>query len=481
MATEIKPRKSLEPWIKDSVVYYPHQIEGIRDLYQRRHNFILGDDMGLGKSLQAMTIFAMIVKTKGISKGIVICPPSLKGNWSDEFDKFSGFDHIIVTGTPKQREKQILAYRDEMKGPRFLIVNYEQVVSHLDLLNTIGLDVAILDEAHLIKGYKSKRTKAIHSLRVANSFLLTGTPMLNRVNELWPLLHQCNPRQFPSNYKFTQRFCVFGGYGGHEIVGIKNETELRSILNKYMLRRMKDNVLDLPPLQVIERRVDLLPEQLKLYKEADEELRVILNGEVKDIENPLVKATRLKQICATTLDFTGEDHSAKLDVALEDTKQIVESGHKQVVFTQFRSVITAYGARMRGEKIPVYELTGSTPIDQRREVVRLWEEDPQPGVLLCMIQIAGVGLNMTAANHCAFIDKLFVPGLNQQGVDRLRRIGAKGESIQVTEYICRKTYENRINHILAFKTELNDQVIGDGDDTDFKKKIIAAMREEAEV
>ena len=473
-------RKSMEPYIKDSVVYYAHQIEAIRKLAKTPPSFILADDMGLGKSLQALTIFGIDVARGFCKQAIVVCPSSLKGNWEDEIEKFTGFNFYKLQGTPKQREAQLEEFA-ALPTPRILIVNYEQVIPHLVRLNQFRFDVAIFDEAHYLKNHKAKRTKASHQLFSRRSMLLTGTPLLNRVNELWSCCIALTPSTSAWTWNFTHRFCLFGGFNGKEVVGTKNEAELKSYLSKYMVRRLKRDVLDLPEVQVIERRVDLLPQQRILYDEVINDLKLTVVDEDKpqDVENALTKFLRLKQICGTTEPFSGEDHSSKLDLAIEDAMEIIGQGDKVVVFTQFRSVQKCYADRMRAHGIPVWDLHGDVPTDRRSEIVKEWGSHPGPGVICCMLQVAGVGLNMTQASHAQFLDKLFVPGLNQQAVDRLHRIGAsETRSVQVLEYICRSTIENRINYILRIKQKLEAYIIGTGDDADFKKKIIAAMKEE---
>lgn len=467
------PRKSLAPWIHDDISFYNHQIEGVRWML-RRDSCINADDMGLGKSIQALTNYAGDVVRGWSSKAIVVCPVSLKGNWSDEITKFTNFPYVVVGGTPTQREKQLLEFAT-MLGPRILIINYELVGKHLKFLNGLGFDMAIFDEAHYIKNHKSNRTKFAHRLKARRNVLLTGTPMLNHVDELWSLLHKIDPLAWPRYYAFVNRYCVFGGYLDKQIIGVQNEKELTDRLHSVMLRRLKKDVLDLPDVQIIERRVDLTPEQEKLYNQVVEEMRltVVSEDDPQDIENALTKFLRLKQICGSTFSFSGVDISSKLDLAIEDELEILGNGHKTVVFTQFRDVQACYVSRM-ASKYSVYQLHGDVKQEYRQEVVNAWANDPNPAVLCCMIQVAGIGLNMTAARHGAFLDKLFVPGLNQQAIDRLHRIGAdETQPVQIREYICRNTIENRVNQILRVKSKLFGEIVEN--DHDWKKKLVAAI------
>lgn len=487
----LNQRKSLMPYLYDTVEYYDHQIEGIRKM-ARMQNFLLADDMGLGKSLQALTVATIDVVRGWCSKILIVAPVSLKGNWSDEIEKFTTFPYVVFGEErtvshgsvkvkklgPADRAKQLEQY-DSMQGPKILIANYEQVQPHLNELNKMGFDITIFDEAHYMKNYKSQRTKACLKLASTRNFLLTGTPLLNQVNELWPLLHKIDPTGYPRYWGFVQRYCVFGGYKDKQIIGVKNEKELTDRLQSVMIRRMKKDVLDLPEVQYIDRKVDLTPEQRKIYDKLlnDLVLERVTDGTEDEIDNALTKFLRLKQICGTTLPFTGVDNSSKLDLSVSDAVEVLLNEHKLVVFTQFRDVQEAFCQRMDSimPDYDIWELNGDVPAHQRQGVVKAWADHPKPAVLVCMLQVAGIGLNMTAARHGFFIDELFVPGLNQQAIDRMHRIGADTtQPVQITRYICRNTIESRVQQILRTKKKLFGSIV---DQSDFKRKLLQALME----
>lgn len=494
----VAQRKSLDPWVYDTVEYYPHQVEGIRQL-ARMQNFLLADDMGLGKSLQALTVAAIDVKRGWAEKVLVVAPVSLKGNWADEIEKFTTFPFVILGQStepgqdghpekikklgPVERKAQLDEFRS-VSGPKILITNYEQVDPHLVELNKMGFDICIYDEAHYMKNYKSKRTKACLKLNASRHFLLTGTPLLNHVNELWPLLHKIDPAGYPKYWGFLQRYAVFGGYKNKQITGVKNEKELTERLQAVMVRRMKADVLDLPDVQIIQRKVDLAPEQRKIYDKLIEDLTINIVGmdDPSQVENALTKFLRLKQICGTTLPFTGADVSSKLDLVCEDALEVLtpykgNEAPKLVVFSQFRDVMEAFCNRMdkMASHIDIWEMHGDVKTHLRQGVVKEWAAHNGPGVIVCNPIVAGIGLNMTASRHGFFIDKLFVPGLNQQAVDRMHRIGADTtQPVQITEYICRSTIENRVEQILRTKKKLFGSIV---DESDFKRKLIQALLE----
>ena len=484
-----KPRKSMEPWLKDEVKFYDHQVDGVRRMMRMR-NMLLADEMGLGKSLQAITVAIGDVVRGWSEKILVIAPPTLKANWADEYEKFTGIPFVVLGHaidpknperlkalTPMQREAQLEEF-NAMVGPRSLIVNYEQVPKHLKQINSMNFDIAIFDEAHYLKNPKAKRTQACHKLRARRFFMLTGTPMLNKVDELWGILHMIDPVGYPNYWRFVNRYAVFGGFQDKQIVGIKNEKELIERLHSIMVRRYKKDVLDLPEVQYIQKKIDLLPSQQKVYDKVVSELQIDIHGQSdpSEIENALTKLLRLKQVCGTLLPFTGKDESAKLDLAVEDAIEILKSGHKVIVFTQFRDVQEAFCQRLdaAAPEFDVWELNGSVKQHDRQPIVKEWGADPKPGAIVCMLQVAGVGLNMTAARHIQFLDKLWVPGMNQQAVDRAHRIGAsETQPVQVLEYLCKATVETRVEQILKSKSKLFGTIIND---VDYKKQLLLAIQ-----
>lgn len=470
-------RKSMEPWLKDEVEFYPHQIDGVRAL-ANKNSFILADEMGLGKSAQALALFILEVIRNTASKLLIVCPVTLKVNWAEELEKFTRLPYTILEGTPAQRDDLLKFFAGET-GPQVLIINYEQVAKHLLEINKIRFDIAVYDEAHFIKNHQSRRTKACLDIMTPRSFMLTGTPLLNHVNELWSLLHKIDPYRWSKYWSFVNRYCVFGGWKDKEIIGVKNEVELRAILDQYMLRRLAKDVLELKDPIAQRRLVTLGPEQRELYEDMKAGLfhNAVLNTD-EEIENALVKFTRLKQCTGTTATFSGTDHSAKLDLAIPDLEEITQNGHKAVVFTQFLDMLDSTVRRLRDIDIPVWSISGAVKQANRIPTVNDWARDPRPGVIVCMLQVAGVGLNMTAASYGLFLDRLFVPGLNYQAICRLNRIGQSiTRAVTIIDYIARDTMESRIDQILRTKTKVFNNVIeGQGD---WKRALVKALKEAA--
>lgn len=490
--------------IKTETEYYQHQADGIR-LMARMQNLLLADEMGLGKSLQALTVAAIDFELGLANRVLIVAPASLKPNWADEIETFTTFDYILLGG---QKNRQ--GEWEDLNSPDFradqmhlyktldidiLIVNYEQVVSHVYELNAMKFDIVIYDEAHAIKNYGTdkkpvRRTRACLGLRGKRHILITGSPLLNQVNELWPLLHRINPHKFPDYWRFVNRYCVKGGFKGKQIIGVKHRHELQAELEQVMIRRLKKDVLDLPDKQWVPVPVEFHPKQKAMYDEARHELQISRWEEDDDpltIDNALTKALRLKQICGTTFTFSGEDNSLKLDQAVEMCKAFVTptdslgqptEGEPIVVFSQFIDVMNQMVARLEKEGVPVMLMNGVThpnPLT-RKDFVKEWEAKKVPHVIVCGLQVAGVGLNMTAAKRCIFLDKLWVPKLNEQAEDRLHRIGADlTQPIQIFHIYVRNSIEGRIEAILKKKRKLFDSLV---EESDWKKALYQALIED---
>lgn len=469
-------RKALDK-VHDSTHYYDHQITGVREM-AGMPSFLLADDMGLGKTLQALTVAAIDFQRGTASRILVVCPAFLKWNWVEEIETFTSFTWEVYQGNPGQRQRQRAAFDSDI-----FIIGYEQLANDVMELNAMGWDILICDEAHAIKERTSKRSKAAHRISCKRSFLLTGSPVLNRPNELWSLLHRIAPARFASYWPFVNRYCVYGGFKNKQIVGTKNKVELKSILAEYMIRRMKDDVLDLPEKQIIPIYVELHPEQKKVYDQADKELAITIpdNPDPMEIENAMIKMLRLKQIAATPFTLGLDDDSYKLDRAIQMVEEFCLGDHPEpvVMFTQFRGVMEAMRLRCDALGVPIWQLHGDIPIPKRIPATQEWAREAKagrPGVLMVMLQMS-TGMNLTAAKKAVFLDKLYVPKLNEQAQDRLHRIGTDlTQPVQIFELIAKGTVEDRIEKILKKKQHLFRTLIEDV--PAWKEMLLKSMVEE---
>jgi SNF2 family DNA or RNA helicase len=483
----VSDRKSMEPYLKDEVAFYDHQVEGIRKM-MRMKSVLLADDMGLGKSIQALTVFVGdVIQGKG-STAIIVCPVSLRGNWADEIVKFTRIPYMLLGEEinptngkvrslgPRDRTRQIVEF-SLWNRPKILILNYEQVDAHLGELNALDVRMAIFDEAHMIKNPESKRTKACLALKAERSLMLTGTPILNKVVELWPLFNRIAPTFFPNFYAFRNRYCVMGGYKNKQITGTKNTKQLHDILSQIMIRRLKSEVLDLPEVQYIKVPVPLHPEQQRLYDQANEEFMMTdPGGPAYDLNDDMLRFMRLLQLCDTPATIGYADNSYKLDTVVDKAMELITSGEKVVVFTRFRPVVACLEERFAKVGVTTRSLHGDITPPQRDANAAYIANLSHGAVLLCMSQVAGIGLNFTWARYGFRVDRLFVPGLNQQVVDRLHRIGAdKTQPVTILDFISRGTTEQKVEDINRAKTKLSNDVI-DNDDINVIREMMRMLR-----
>jgi len=455
--------------IRPEIKLYNHQVEGIRDL-MHRSSFLLGDQPGLGKTLTALTVAAIDFDMGWAKRVLIITPATLKGNWAAEVAKFTTFSALTLDGTPAKRRKQLQQFAKD--GTEVLIINYELVAKHIDDLQALGFDIAIADEAHAIKNYKSVRSKAVRQLKVGRRMPLTASPIMNRADELWPILNWISPEEFPNYWRFVNRYALFGGYGGKQVVGVKRVEELRETLDGYMLRRLKSDVLDLPPKLYTPVLVDLHPAQREIYDQVEQELLLQIPGDPTpmEIESGMTKMLRLKQIVSTPANLELPDTSAKLDVAVDRANDLLADGERVVIFTQFRGTLASLEARFRSRGIKPYALHGDVPQSERRPIVDAWSSS-KPAPLLAMLQVGAVGLTLTAASTAIFVDKLWTPEMNTQAEDRLHRIGTT-ETVQIIDLIAARTIEQRIQKVLQAKEDLFDNIV------DYKRALYRAATNE---
>ncbi|MGE0342528.1 MAG: DEAD/DEAH box helicase [Porticoccaceae bacterium] len=487
------------PMVQPGLKFYQHQAEGIPWLI-RRDSWLLADDMGLGKTIQTQVALAWMHNKGLIKRVLVICPPSLKDNWFEETEQKTKFVPVVVPATTPKRRTRIIEDFDNGGGD-ILIVNFEQVIAHFDQLMALRFDAVVVDECHLVKNRKSKRTKAVLALTngIQHRCLLTGSPILNNVDDLWTLLHMIDPQGAPSYWTYRNRYVKLSSFKLdrmdpktgkmrkvtiNTVVGVKNEAELHQKLKLVMLRREKSECMDLPDKHEIVYRVSMSDEQRKVY---DEALAGIINvpGEPDpmEVESAIVQFGILKAICGTTLAVSDQfgDHSGKLDRAVELAIEMFENGKSFVAFTQHRPVLAAWAARLAkaGFTDNSFQLHGHVKQGDRQAVVRDWTtlvESGTPSVLSCMYQIGGVGFNMTACSTVMQIDKLFVPKLNDQAIDRVHRIGVDlTRPVDVISFVTKDSIESRIEEINRNKRKVFGMVVDGMSEAEYKRRLVKAV------
>lgn len=412
---------------------FPFQLEGVAFLYSRAAA-VLADEMGLGKTAQAITALRLLIHAGEVRQALVVCPKPLVTNWLRELARWAPeLPAVAIEGGAARRAWQ---WRQQEIPVR--IANYELLLR--DGLQAVAegaaFDLVVLDEAQRIKNRNSLTSQVVRSLPRTRSWALTGTPVENSAEDLVGI------------FEF-----VMPGY-------LSPEMKLRRmgrLAGEYVLRRTKEQVLaDLPARLEREAHVELGPAQREAYRLAEEQgvLRLAGLGTECTIRHVFELVLRLKQICNFD-PATGE--SAKLERLQADLEEVVASGQKALVFSQYVETLEILRVRLAAFRPLVYH--GRVPQREREGVLVRFRENPGAQLLLLSYGAGGVGLNLQSAGYVFLFDRWWNPAVEDQAINRAHRIGAAGP-VTVTRFLTLDTIEERIDQVLQQKRELFETILG---------------------
>lgn len=467
---------------------YGYQTDGVRYALTK-NKFLLGDQMGLGKSKQIID-WACCLKQEGkIKRALIICGVnSLKYNWKNEIATHST-ESAWVIGTRFRKNgnayegssKDKLADLDNLPEASFLITNIETLRSgaykegnrhrypFADKINELvkagEISLIAFDEAHTAKNPSSQQGRAMLKTSAPYMVAMTGTPIMNKPLDLFVPLSWLGYDNH-TYYAFKNHYCNMGGYGGQEVVGYKNLHEIRELLDLMMLRRLKDDVLDLPEKIHTDDIVDMTPKQAVIYKEILNQVKSDLH-KISFSDNPLAMLIKLRQATGYTGILSDKiAESAKLDRLEEIVAELAENGQKCIVFSNWEMITSVVVDRLK-KYSPAY-ITGKVKSDDRMKEVNRFQNDDNCKVIIGTMGAMGTGLTLTAAQTVIFLDEPWTQAVKSQCEDRCHRIGTKG-SVQVITIMCRNTIDHRINDIVYKKGVLSDMLIdGKGGKLDMK-------------
>lgn len=444
----------------------PYQEEGFQFLAYlavNRFGGLLADDMGLGKTIQAITFLLWLRESHARDNGgvesvppsLVVCPKSVIDVWHSEMEKFAPGTRVRILRTRDDLDLDSLATDVDL-----LVLNYAQLRLCGEELGKVKWLATILDEGQQIKNPDSKAAKAARDLNSMNRLVLTGTPIENRLMDMWSLMSFAMPGVLGSRAYFKKRF--------DKRKDPSAQSRLASRLRPFLLRRTKLQVAkDLPPRTEEEVFCEMEGVQAELYKAELKRIQKALLGfesdeAVKKNSFAILQGLmRLRQICCHPglIDpkFLKEE-SAKMNALFYLLDQLREEGHKVLVFSQFVSMLDIIKARLEVESRPFHYLTGQTK-DRKGEIER-FQTTKAPSVFMLSLKAGGSGLNLTSASYVILYDPWWNPAVENQAIDRTHRIGQKNKVIAY-RLLTRETVEEKIRVLQHQKTQLVTNVLGD--------------------
>jgi superfamily II DNA or RNA helicase len=439
----------------------PYQEQGLswlKFIHDIGSGGVLADDMGLGKTLQTIALLLAVKQEEKSVKALIVAPTSVVTNWVREIEKFGPTLSVALWHGQQRKEQQ-----DELETADVIITSYALLRRDEEMLKELDLSYAILDEAQHIKNPMSATAAAAKRLRAKRRLALTGTPIENRLSEIWSIFDFVSPGLLGPLNKFEERFARPISDGDH-----KTAARLRATIHPFILRRTKSEVAkDLPEKIEMDQICDLAGEQKSLYTQVVREVRAQIMGDVERLGvsgahiQILAGLTRLRQAaCDPRLlglprPFSDED-SGKLIALRELVEECEAGGHKVLVFSQFVTMLQLIKNALDKDGVNYEYLDGSTK--DRAERVEHFQNDPGCTVFLISLKAGGTGLNLTAADTVIHFDPWWNPAVEDQATDRAHRIG---QTKVVTAYrlVAAGTIEEKILQLKAKKRELVSSVL----------------------
>jgi SNF2 family DNA or RNA helicase len=462
---EIDPGQALRAELR------PYQKTGVRWLWWLKTLGLggcLADDMGLGKTIQVIALFTLLKKKEPSPPNLLVVPASLIANWRAEIARFAPDLTVLVAHPSEISSAELAALPPSRFDDRDVVITSYGALQRLPSLTERDWNVVVLDEAQAIKNPSTKQTRTVKALRSRVRLALTGTPIENRLGDLWSLFDFICPGLLGSPRSFNQftkaaQANPHGGYG-----------PLRDLVRPYILRRLKTDkrvIADLPDKTEVRAFCGLTRKQAALYQQTVDALGAALRGAdgIKRRGIVLASLMRLKQICNHPSQWLGdgawrEADSGKLARLREIAEVIAAKQEKVLVFTQFREMTTplsAFLAAVFGR--PGLVLHGETAVARRQGLVRQFQEDERVPFFVLSLKAGGAGLNLTAASHVVHFDRWWNPAVENQATDRAFRIG-QTRNVLVHKFVCRGTVEEKIDQLIDSKRQLSqDLLAGSGE------------------
>ncbi len=452
LAAEIRSNPRQHPLRKTllKVELLPHQIDGIA-FAVRAGRAVLADDMGLGKTIQGVGVAELLAQKAGIERVLVICPTSLKAQWRNEIHRFSNRSCQLVIGSAEARVEQYST------GQFFTICNYEQVLRDITAIESVKWDLIILDEGQRIKNWEAQTTRIVKSLQSRFALVLTGTPLENRLDELYSVVQFVDGRHLGPGFRFFNRYKVVDEKG--YVLGYQNLDELREKLKPILLRRTRDLVLkDLPPRNTEIVRIPATDEQLAINRTHMQIVAAITRKPFIS-EMDMLRLRQALLMCRMVADSTFlvdkqlPGYSSKLEYMDELFEQLfVDGDHKAVLFSEWTRMLDLVEPLLARRGVQFVRLEGKVPQKKRQQLVNEFQNNPDCRVFLST-NAGSTGLNLQAADTVINVDLPWNPAVLEQRIARAHRMG-QTNTVNVFILVTEATLEEQLLTTIGQKKEL---------------------------
>ena len=465
----------------------PYQKTGVNWLNQLSQlglGACLADDMGLGKTIQIISLLLIKKQQKQNSASLpslLVLPASLLGNWKDELDKFApSLNYLFVhPSLLAKTELMQLAASELLPNNDLVITTYGMLLRQTWLLEK-DWQLLIIDEAQAIKNPNTRQTKIVKQINAHSRIALTGTPVENRLSDLWSLFDFICPGLLGTAGRFKKFTRALESRTEHQYA------PLRNLIQPYILRRLKTDksiISDLPDKTEMHAYCQLTRKQATLYKQSVKSLATALQQHEDGIKRRglvLSYLLRFKQICNHPSQLTGDGlyvskQSGKFSRLAEICEEIASRQEKVLIFTQFREItepLASFLAECFGQSGLV--LHGGTPIKKRKRMVDQFQQEEGPPFFVLSIKAGGTGLNLTAASHVIHFDRWWNPAVENQATDRAFRIGQK-KNVLVHKFVCKGTIEEKIDALISEKSALANDLLEDNLSEGSSQKLLTEM------
>jgi superfamily II DNA or RNA helicase len=428
----------------------PYQLDGIA-FAVGAGRAVLADEMGLGKTIQAIGVAELLAREADIRRVLVICPTSLKSQWRNEVHRFCGRDVQLVMGKPEERAEQ---YNSDAF---FTVCNYEQVLRDIMSIESAPWDLIVLDEAQRIKNWEAKTSNVVKSLRSRFALVLTGTPIENRLDELYSIAQFVDQRHLGPGFRFFQRHRVVDEKG--KVTGYRNLDELRERLQPILLRRTRGMVMsDLPERSIELVRIEPTDEQRELHNSHKRTVSQII-GKKYISEMDLLRLQKALLMCRMSANSTflvdkqAPGYSTKLERLAELFDELfAEDDRKVVLFSEWTTMLNLIEPLLQKRGLDFVRLDGKVPQKKRQQLVNRFQTDPDCRLFLTT-NAGSTGLNLQSANTVINVDLPWNPAVLEQRIARAHRMGQK-RPVQVYLLVTEQTLEESLLTTLSSKKEL---------------------------